>query len=127
MLECGDTFLAGDTEYDEFHLWVILTPTHLGEVVTVNFTTRHKRSDTTVIIKAGDHPFINNESVVAYRYARVMKVADIDKAIIEETAVKREKVSPALLKRVRAGLLESDHTENCVRHLYREFMVDEED
>jgi hypothetical protein len=126
MLECGDTFLAGDNEYEEFHLWIILTPVHLGQVVTVNVTTRHKLSDTIVLIQAGEHPFIKWESVIAYRYATIRRVADIEKAIQDETAIKREKVSASLLKRVRDGLVESDYTENGIRHLYRQFLAEED-
>ncbi len=123
MLACGDTYLAGDIDYEEFHLWIILTPTDLNEVVVVNVTTRHKRSDTTVIINPGEHPFIKQESVIAYRFAKVKTVAEIEKAISEGTAIRREPISASLLERIRGGLMQSDHAENGVRFLFREFML----
>jgi hypothetical protein len=126
MLECGDTFLAGDTEYDQYHLWIIITPPAAGAVVTVSLTTRRKLSDPLVVIKPGEHPFVKCESVVAYRYASVRHVADIEKAISNGTAIKREKASAEILRRVRLGLLESDFTPIGIRHLYKEFMADQD-
>lgn len=123
MLACGDTYLAGDIDYEEFHLWIILTPTNLNEVVVVNVTTRHKRSDTTVIISPGEHPFIKQESVIAYRFAKVKTVTEIEKAISDGTAIKREPVSTSLLRRIREGLIQSEHAENGVRFLFQEFML----
>ena len=66
--------------------------------------------------------FVRNESVVAYSYASVRHVTDIEKAIANGTAIKREKVSADILRRARSGILESDFTPIGVRHLYREFM-----
>lgn len=124
MLECGDTFLTGDEEDEDYHLWIVITPPSEGEVVTVSVTTRRKRSETLVILQAGDHPFIQHESVIAYSYSRIRMVQDIQTAIENGSAKRREPVSQALLERVRAGLIDSDFTPNGVRHFYKEVMRD---
>lgn len=122
MLNCGDTFLTGDEEDLDLHLWIIISPPSEGEVVTVSVTTRRKRSEALVVLHPGDHPFIAHESVIAYSYARIRTVEDIEAALLNGTAKKREPVSEQLLKRAQAGLLDSDFTPNGIRHFFREVM-----
>lgn len=74
MLNCGDTFLTRDGEGEDFHLWIVITPPSEGEVVTVSLTTRRKNSETIVVLRKGDHPFIEHESVIAYSYSKIRMV-----------------------------------------------------
>ena len=125
MLNCGDTFYAGETEDDEPHLSVIITPPSEGEVVTVSITTRRRKSEALVCLNVGDHPFIKHESVVAYAYSRTRSVDDIESAVQSGNAILREPVAPALLKRIRMGLRDSDFTPNGVRYLYCSLQIEE--
>ena len=122
MLNWGDTFLTGDEEDSDLHLWIVLTPPTEGEVVTVSVTTRRQKSELLVLLRVGDHPFIRHDSVVSYRYARIRTVDEIETALVNGTAKKREPVSAGLLKRMRDGLVESDFTPNGVRHFYLDVM-----
>ncbi len=121
MLVCGDTFLAGETEDDEPHLWVVITPPKDDEVITVSVTTQRRHSETLVKLKDGDHPFIRHDSVVAYAYSRIRTVEDIEAAITAGTAKRREPMSKEIVDRIRAGLLDSDFTPNGVRRYFKEF------
>jgi mRNA-degrading endonuclease toxin of MazEF toxin-antitoxin module len=121
MLKCGDTFLIEDEDGPECHLWIVVTPPSEGEVVIVSVTTKRKKSETLVVLKKGDHPFIEHDSVIAYHYSKVVTVESIEAAIKNGTAKQHAAVSPELLKKAKAGLLESDFTENGVRSLYKEF------
>jgi len=125
MLNCGDTFYAGDTEDDEPHLSIIITPPSEGEVVTVTVTTRRRKSETLVPLHVGDHPFITHESVISFYYSRIRSVDDIESAIRNGTATVREPVTQDLLKRIRRGLLDSDFTPNGVRHFYRSLGIED--
>jgi hypothetical protein len=118
MLNCGDTFLTGDGDENNFHLWVIISPPSQGEVVTVCVVTAHKRSERLVVLNAGDHPFIRHESVIAYGHSQIRAVCDIEAALTAGIAKQRESVEEKLLKRIQAGLMESDFTPNQVRHYY---------
>jgi hypothetical protein len=122
MLNCGDTFLTSDGEDEDFHLWIVITPPSEGEVVTVSLTTRRKNSETIVVLRKGDHPFIEHESVIAYSYSRIRVVDDIEDAITNGAAKQREPVSNDILKRVQAGLIDSDFVPNGVRHYYKSVM-----
>ena len=126
MLSCGDRFLTGDGEEDNFHLWVVITPTEEGEVVTVCVVTAHRRSERLVVLQTEDHPFIQHESVIAYGFLKIRTVSDIQELLNRGFAKRRDPVSAALLKRIRAGLLDSDFTPNGVRAYYCEVMTDPE-
>ena len=98
------------------HLQVVLTDPDMNEeFVTVSICTRQLRMESIVVIKPGDHPFIKNESVVAYRHARIRQLLNVMTALSNGVARSREKVSAVLLARMRAGLSESEFTRNDVR------------
>jgi mRNA-degrading endonuclease toxin of MazEF toxin-antitoxin module len=119
MLNRGDTFLTGDEQDDTLHLWIVLTPPSEGEVVTVSVTTRRRRSETLIELHPGDHPFIVHDSVIAYSYARIRTVEEIEVAVASGAAWLREPVSPEVLERVCKGLIESDFTPNGIRNFYK--------
>src|ERR1035441_2130065 len=106
MLECGDTFLAGDTDNEDFHLWILITPPIEGEVVTVCVTTKRKRAQIMGVRHAGDPPFVFHDSVVASSYSTIRLADDIEAAFLTGAAKKREPVTSAVLQRVQAGLLD---------------------
>ena len=120
MLKCGDAFLTGDGDDDNFHLWIIITPPSEGLVITVCVVTALKRSERLVVLKPGDHPFIRRESVIAYYYSKIRQVSDIEASLKARSATMRAPVSTELLQRIQTALLESEHTPNEVRHYYNE-------
>jgi len=124
MLNRGDTFLTGDEQEDTLHLWIVLTPPSEGEVVTVSITTKRRRSETLVELHPGDHPFIIHDSVIAYSYARIRTVEEIEGAVASGAARLREPVSPEVLERVCKGLVESDFTPNGIRQFYKNIQND---
>jgi len=122
MLNCGDTFLAGDDDSDDFHLRIVITPPNQGEVVVVCVVTAHKRSEELVVLNQGDHSFIKHKSVIAYRWSEIRSVADIEGAIENGAAKKREPIRDDILKKAQACLLESAFTPNGVRHYFQAVM-----
>jgi hypothetical protein len=71
------------------------------------------------VLNKGDHPFVQHESVIAYRFSQIRAVEDITEMLRNGSARPRDPVSPQLLKRIRAGLLDSDFTPNGIRAYYR--------
>jgi hypothetical protein len=119
----GDTFLAGEDEEEKLHLHIVLTPpTADGEIVVVSLTTRRRYSETLVILREGDHPFIQHESVIAFTYSEITSVTRIQQAIASGKARKREPLSMELLRRIQTGLLDSDFTPNGVRQFVRDVL-----
>lgn len=122
MFNCGDTFLAGEEDDQDLHLWIIVTPPSDGEVVTVSVTTRRRTSETLVVLSGGCHPFIKHDSVISYGYSKIRFVSDIEAAVQDGTAKKREPVSSEILKRAQSGLIDSDFTPNGVRRFFKDVM-----
>lgn len=118
-VERGDTFMLEDEDGAHEHLHIVLTqPSLAGEVVTVNVSTRRRWTEPLVCIQAGEHPFIKVESVVPFRFAAIRKCSDMENAIQAGIARPKEKISPALLNRIVAGLVDSDFTPPEVRRFY---------
>jgi hypothetical protein len=116
QMECGDTFMIEDEDGENEHLHVLLTsPSLAGEVVTASISTRQRWSETLVCVQPEEHPFIRVESIVAYRFAAIRTCAAIEVAVENQTARPKEKASPELLRRMQAGLVDSEFTPPNVR------------
>jgi hypothetical protein len=121
MLKLGDTFLAGDDEEENYHLHVVLTPPNADrDVVLVSITTLRRWSDKTVVLAPGDHPFLKHASCVSYQHAIIRNIDQLDAGLRARPGKVREPLNAALLRRIQFGLLESDFTENGVRHFFKE-------
>ena len=109
----GDTFLSN---VDGGHLWVIVTePDESGEVVCATFTTRRDRSDTTTLCQADEHPFFRHETIVAHNQSLQYSTAMIEEYFEDGTFVAREPCAPALLPKVRDGIMASEFTPKYIR------------
>jgi hypothetical protein len=89
------------------HLWFILTdpdPVNHDVVVVMVVTTR-QHTDKSVILRAGDHPFIQHDSSLDYGGALRLKVNRLLAAVKNDKCELQPDMSPELLKRVRDGLL----------------------
>jgi hypothetical protein len=105
-----------DEDGEDEHLHVLLTtPSLAGEVVTASISTRRKWSETLVCVHPGEHPFIHLESVVPYHFSAIRTCAAIEAAIKSGAARPKEKASPELVRRMQAGLIDSDFTPPGVR------------
>ncbi|HVA62541.1 MAG TPA: hypothetical protein VNF74_02365 [Terriglobales bacterium] len=97
-----------------------MTSPKAGEVVVVSATSQRENSEPLVILRPGDHPFVQHESVVAYRFSEIREVATIEAALRSGQARLREPIGEDLLRRIRAGLKDSDFTPNHVRQYFLE-------
>ncbi len=122
MLNCGDTFLTGDGDEDNFHLWIIVTPPSEGEMVTVCMVTATKKTERLVQLAPGDHPFIKHASAISYGFSRIRAVADIEAQLANGSARPKEPMPANVLNRIQAGVIDSDFTPNGVRSFYRAVM-----
>ena len=122
MLALGDTVLIPKPGQDNSHLWALVTAVNpqSGEVIIVNFTTQRPHSDTTVVIQAGEHRFVDRPTVVFYSDARFTKLASLEAAVNQAIAGQHDALDPALLKRVQAGLLKSPLTPAKIRTAFIE-------
>ncbi len=119
----GTTFILEDEDGSKEHLHVVLTePSMADEVITVSISTRRRVSETLVCLQVGDHPWITKESVVAFHFAAIRTCSAIQAAIAAGKARLMPPASPELVKRILAGLVDSDFTPPAVRAYYKGLM-----
>jgi queuine/archaeosine tRNA-ribosyltransferase len=109
-LKSGDNLLT--------HLWVVLTDPQ-GDpprVVLVNLTKHKPQSDETVVLNAGDHPFIKQKTVVNYARATIQDAAALERAMKADLTM-RHKIdcTGELLERLREGVFNSRFTRPIVQ------------
>lgn len=94
------------------HLWFVLTDPDpsTDQVLWVMMVSAKPHTDDTVVIVAGDHPFVQWESNVDYGSARFVPVSKLASASAQGRLRLQQDMSPGLLARVRAGLLASSRT-----------------
>jgi hypothetical protein len=118
-MQIGDTFMLEDEDEAGEHLHVILTnPSLADEIVTACICTRRRWTESLVIVQPGDHPFIRHESAVPFRFSVITTTSAIQNAVSRGQARLKEPASPELVRRIIAGLLDSDFTPPGVRAYY---------
>jgi hypothetical protein len=122
MLKRGDTFLMGPE--GKLHLHIIVTdPTPQQEVVLAPLTTiRPTTFEKFIKLDVGDHPFIKHPSAIACSFARIALLHHLQLLVDQRSVKLREPLTAEIVQRIAAGLLESDFTENGVKHLLREVL-----
>jgi hypothetical protein len=110
----GDTFILPDAFGK--HLNVVLAVLQDGSIVHCHFTTRTRRSDTTCIVKPGEHVFFKkSESCVRYDQAQICQEGPALDALERLIEKRFEPLSNDLLARVRQGALDSLQTPDKVK------------
>lgn len=93
------------------------------KAVCENVTTLRSHSDTTCVLKVGDHPFIPHDSVLNYSDAREMPIDLVEKALKCGTTSfvcePHEPCRPDVLARIQQGLLDSKQTPKMIKELCR--------
>ncbi len=124
MGPCGYTYLDGDDSTEDYHLHIIASDQSSdGFVIVVSVSTLYRFADRTVLLRAGEHPRIGHDSFIAYNFAKVQKLSDITARMTTRPKLVKEPCTAELLKKVQAGILESEQTENGVRNLFREIYL----
>ena len=105
MTACGDTFLGGAEVHGGDHLWVVINDpqAHDGTAVFVNVSTVREKSDTTCLLRRGDHPFIKHDSYVRFRSAKKALVEELDALIKARRLRPHQPANAALVVRIRAA------------------------
>jgi hypothetical protein len=123
-LKIGDCiFLEPPGKYSISHLWLAITEPYGDplKVIIVSLTTQRDGSDTTVLLEAGDHPFVTHSTVVFYADAREVEVNLLERLVaLDGRRLHDEPCSDELLTSIRDGLLESSFTPRKIKTLFRE-------
>jgi hypothetical protein len=123
MAGLGDSFMLPKPGHETEHLWVLITnpdpATH--EAIMVNVTTQRPHSDTTTILNAGDHPFVQKPSVIFYADARVVDTRLLDAAVQRGAYAGHAAFQPAVIARIQAGVTASPFMAKKIKTAYAAF------
>ena len=128
-ISSGDTFfnlLDPLLSLPKPHLWIMLNdPDGSGRAAMANITThsvetRQRCSAQCLIVRHGEHPFVEEGHDSCVRYAEILYLLDtITRAVEHPGTERREPFSPALLRRVQQGALDSDLVPRAVKDAVR--------
>ena len=108
----GDTFKIAKSPKATKHLWVVLTDPddEVQHVAMVNLTTRREHSDSTVLLYPGDHEFVEHETAVQYKDARLFSAHGLIEAVRRGAATKHATMRQDVLERLLDGVTNSPYT-----------------
>jgi hypothetical protein len=104
------------------HLFVIIlqAENNTKNTIIVNIqTVRDGKFDKTVILHKGDHPFIDKDSYVNYRLAKIVSLVDLNQKISDGTAVVKEPLDKEIFQKICEGICKSSRTPIEVVEMYR--------
>ena len=103
------------------HLFIVCTaPCSAGKVVLANVSSwKDDRCDGTVKLGAGEHPWLNVPSYVAYNFSEVERVITVEAGIRLGRFVQRDNFPEPRLSDIEAGLLQSRFTPRKVKKYVR--------
>jgi len=112
-IRAGTTYLFHSPDHPEagYHLCLVLTDPKEPDqkVVVVTLLTARERTDDTVILGPDHHPWIDHETSVDYRAAKLLRADRISYGINKRLCHPRSPMSDSLLRLVRQGLIDSPH------------------
>jgi mRNA-degrading endonuclease toxin of MazEF toxin-antitoxin module len=109
-MKCGSAYLLYDDEdsTSKPHLQVVISgPDENDCMVLVSITTERAKSDTTTRLEAGIHRFIDNPSVIAYNYSKMISCDQLRKLIETGDALPKADASETIVRRAQAGMQET--------------------
>jgi hypothetical protein len=112
----GDAFLIPDGISTHINFVIAVLADH--SLIICHFTTRRRHSDTTCLIQAGEHPYIDRETAVRYDQAYQCP----EDRIVNLNGVITKRLPPLsanLLTRIRQGALDSSQTPPRIKELLR--------
>jgi len=119
FVQLGMTILLPTSDGNRPHLWVVITPPTVDEAVIVNITTKRERSDLTVVLNVGDHPFIKHPSVVYYSDARITPVVALENAIKSNYFRTHQGFAVSVLSKIQKGIFVSEFTPRKIKMFCR--------
>jgi len=121
-MKSGDTFLmpAPGISSKTPHLWIVVTdPSEENHtVIIVSITTLRHGAEQTVVLRRGEHPFIDRDSSVCYADARLVDACDLEARARAGQIRTHAPCPPKTLQIVAAGILASELTPRKVQKFY---------
>lgn len=123
-MQRGDSFLLAARPQQWLHLWIVATEPlpATTETVVVSVTTLRNAADQTVVLRKGDHPFIQHDSVVRYGSAQIFLGSKIDSEIETGATKSHARCTEDLIDEIEEGLWASPFTPNKILRFMEEHL-----
>jgi hypothetical protein len=110
--------------YVKSHLFVIILECEdqIGQTIIVNIQSAQGKFDPTTILRAGDHDFVDHDSYVVYRRARIITYAELEQKVKSGLAKSKQPLTGEVFQRLCEGLLKSPFTPMEVRDMYENYL-----
>jgi len=104
LLKKGDTLLIPTPPNDK-HLFVCLSDAfgQSEEIILASITTKRSKSDLSCVLTNSDHPFIQKESVVAYRFVRRERMQVLLRYLGSGMYVQKESMTKEIVEKIIEG------------------------
>jgi hypothetical protein len=111
-----------DLKSEPCHLWVIASdPDPAGNSLIVSLTSLKGSKDQTVILHAGEHPFIKWATCVAYGQSDLISEEKLSNFIAQGNArMHTSPMKPETTNLIFDGFLASDFTKNRIRNYVKD-------
>jgi hypothetical protein len=121
-INIGDAFLL-TTPPNDRHLYISIARISDDSYLFVNASTRRENSEITYILtpSAEVPEFIKNESVIVYKYAREISIAEIDKLIAQGDCTIKGSCSTNVIEQIQQGGLVSKRLPNKYKAALKAF------
>jgi len=88
-----------------YHLFIVITDPDKDRnyLIVPVVTLKNDWQDKSCTLKKGDHPFIKHESCINYAKAKKLNYTEIYNGIQKGIFIKKEDVSPEVLKKIQDG------------------------
>jgi hypothetical protein len=107
---------------DGQHLFVVLTNPCEGGLhllASISSVKPNRSYDSTCVLQAGEHPFLDRQSYVFYAKVRQILHAGIIRCAKSGLYIPKENCAPAVLKKIGQGVTESPMTPRWAKEYFR--------
>ena len=112
----GSTFHFND-RIDDDHLYVVVSGLSAPEVVILSITTQRRFSDTSCLLQPSDHPFISRPSCIAYLFAELIAVSELESKLQHGDLTLRETCDSKMLEKIWDGAEKTRQMQGWIREV----------
>lgn len=122
-MKVGDAFIfnLALSSDDHIHFVAFAEGTPPSKLVLLNFTSHYPgKCDETCLIKPHEYKQLSHNSVIGYRWARVVEGAAIQELIKSGIGKKLDPIPSNVMRKIIAGVSSSKFTPNKIKDLFKD-------
>ena len=123
-IEPGLCYLPVAGPNEKKHLHIVLTyPNDDDEIIVVSLSSLREHSDTTVVLRPGDHPFVMRDTVVEYRMAVPTPARILSQRLDSGLYALYDPMPAPILRQIQEGVMASRFTRLGIKRSWHRFDI----